>query len=229
MHHKYPPQEMPQEPPSGALSSDILHSIHRGKPHGTKIPLPGGRYTPARRHPARSALLPSPPPPAETLPRFRRGMGGFRAVPFLKGSWYSTIDDRASEAEQIFAVKLFGIGGGYGDGTGAVPWKTADLETILFNMHHLINTYRPHRARKTLCLRMEEQLERTRRETEENRKAVAKVEDVLAGLELVTKRADAICGGDGLGAEKEKKVDDGVAKARVRDMEVRKALVCMGG
>ena len=106
--------------------------------------------------------------------------------------------------------------------------KTADLETILFNMHHLINEYRPHQARETLCLRMEEQLERTRRETEENRKAAAKVEDILAGLELVAKRADAICAGDGLGAG-EKGVDDGVAKARVRDMEAWKALVSMGG
>lgn len=109
--------------------------------------------------------------------------------------------------------------------------KTADLETILFNMHHLINEYRPHQARETLCLRMEEQLERTRRETEENRKAAAKVEDILARLELVAKRADAICAGDGLGAGSlgEKGVDDGVAKARVRDMETWKALVSMGG
>lgn len=109
--------------------------------------------------------------------------------------------------------------------------KTADLETILFNMHHLINEYRPHQARETLCLRMEEQLERTRRETEENRKAAVKVEDILARLELVAKQADAICAGDGLGAGSfgEKKVDDGPAKARVRDMEAWKALVSMGG
>ncbi|PUU82468.1 MED7 protein-domain-containing protein [Tuber borchii] len=109
--------------------------------------------------------------------------------------------------------------------------KTADLETILFNMHHLINEYRPHQARETLCLRMEEQLERTRRETEENKKAAAKVEDILARLELVAKQADAICAGDGLGVGSlgEKRVDDGVAKARVRDMEAWKALVSMGG
>ncbi|RPA96641.1 MED7-domain-containing protein [Choiromyces venosus 120613-1] len=120
--------------------------------------------------------------------------------------------------------------------------KTADLETILFNMHHLINEYRPHQARETLCLRMEEQLERTRRETEENRKAVVKVENILAGLEMVDKRADAICSGgvsgdgDGLGGEpslgglvRGEKVEVGVAKARVRDMEAWKALVGMGG
>jgi len=78
---------------------------------------------------------------------------------------------------------------------------------------------------------MEEQLERTRRETEENRKAAAKVEDILAGLELVSKKADAICAGDGLGAGNlgEEKIDDGVAKARARDMEAWKALVSMGG
>jgi len=82
---------------------------------------------------------------------------------------------------------------------------------------------------------MEEQLERTRRETEENRKAAAKVEDILAGLEFVAKKADATCAGDGLRAGGlgdvmgEKKVDDGVAKARFRDMEAWKALVSMGG
>ncbi|KAG0136126.1 MED7 protein-domain-containing protein [Tuber indicum] len=107
--------------------------------------------------------------------------------------------------------------------------KTADLETIRFNMHHLINEYRPHQARETLCLGMEEQLERTRRETEENRKAVAKVEDILAGLELLAKWADAICGGDGLGTGEERKVDHGVAKARVRDTEAWKALAGMRG
>ncbi|KAH0614855.1 uncharacterized protein H6S33_000491 [Morchella sextelata] len=72
--------------------------------------------------------------------------------------------------------------------------KTAALETILFNMHHLINEYRPHQARETLCLRMEEQLEKIRRETEENRRVVGQIEEVLAGLAGVGERAEALVG-----------------------------------
>ncbi|KAF8457678.1 MED7 protein-domain-containing protein [Terfezia claveryi] len=49
--------------------------------------------------------------------------------------------------------------------------KLTDLRTIMINMHHLINEYRPHQARETLILMMEEQVERCRRERDENLKA----------------------------------------------------------
>jgi len=66
--------------------------------------------------------------------------------------------------------------------------KTADIQTMLFNMHRLINRYRPHQARETLCLMMEEQLERVRRETEGNRQVVGRVDAALREVEAVAER-----------------------------------------
>lgn len=102
--------------------------------------------------------------------------------------------------------------------------KTAALETILFNMHHLINEYRPHQARETLCLRMEEQLEKIRRETEENRRVVAQIEEVLAGLAGVGERAEALVGGV-VGARKGKESgEERRERAVARDREAWRML-----
>lgn len=49
-------------------------------------------------------------------------------------------------------------------------------------MHQLINEYRPHQSRETLISMMEEQLEKSRKEAEENRAAVRKVDEILRGL-----------------------------------------------
>jgi len=38
--------------------------------------------------------------------------------------------------------------------------KVEDIELIMVNMYHLLNTYRPHQARQTLIAMMEEQIER---------------------------------------------------------------------
>ncbi|PRP81544.1 mediator of RNA polymerase II transcription subunit 7 isoform 2 [Planoprotostelium fungivorum] len=40
--------------------------------------------------------------------------------------------------------------------------KIGDLHTILLNMHHLINSYRPHQARQTLISLMEQQRDNRR-------------------------------------------------------------------
>ena len=40
---------------------------------------------------------------------------------------------------------------------------TDKLENIFHNMHHLINTYRPHEARQTLITMMEEQIKRRKK------------------------------------------------------------------
>ncbi|KAL1305557.1 hypothetical protein AAFC00_007164 [Neodothiora populina] len=45
------------------------------------------------------------------------------------------------------------------------PECTEDLQTIFFNIHDLINRYRPHQARESLILMMEEQLEKIKSET----------------------------------------------------------------
>lgn len=66
--------------------------------------------------------------------------------------------------------------------------KTADVQTVLFNMHHLINQYRPHQARETLCLMMQQQLAKVRAETEGNRRVVRAVDEALREVEAVAER-----------------------------------------
>ncbi|KAI9841896.1 MAG: Mediator of RNA polymerase II transcription subunit 7 [Thelocarpon superellum] len=60
--------------------------------------------------------------------------------------------------------------------------KIHDLRTLFVNAHHLLNEYRPHQARESLALLMEEQLDRCRAETETIRQMKAKVERVLEGV-----------------------------------------------
>lgn len=83
------------------------------------------------------------------------------------------------------------------------PAKTDDLQNILFNMHHLINTYRPHQAREQLCIVMEEQLERVRRETEESLAAVERANEVVKEVERVGKEVERI-----ENVEKERRVQE---------------------
>lgn len=60
--------------------------------------------------------------------------------------------------------------------------KVYHLRIHLINIHQLINEYRPHQARETLISMMEEQLERSRKETEENRRACVQVRELMASL-----------------------------------------------
>ncbi|KAK6512277.1 Mediator of RNA polymerase II transcription subunit 7 [Arthrobotrys musiformis] len=60
--------------------------------------------------------------------------------------------------------------------------KVYHLRIHLINIHELINNYRPHQARETLISMMEEQLEKSRQETEDNKKACAKIRTLLASL-----------------------------------------------
>jgi mediator of RNA polymerase II transcription subunit 7 len=56
------------------------------------------------------------------------------------------------------------------------------MQTIFVNMEHLLNEYRPHQARETLILMMEEQLERSRAETKATKDTIAKVQGILSDL-----------------------------------------------
>jgi mediator of RNA polymerase II transcription subunit 7 len=60
--------------------------------------------------------------------------------------------------------------------------KIQDLRTLFINFHHLLNEYRPHQARESLILMMEEQLERARGETRGIEAMKEKVEGILRGL-----------------------------------------------
>lgn len=59
--------------------------------------------------------------------------------------------------------------------------KVDDLTTLFINSHHLINEYRPHQARETLIMMMEEQLARKRKEIEDVKALKVKAEALLNG------------------------------------------------
>lgn len=60
--------------------------------------------------------------------------------------------------------------------------KIDDIRTLLINIHHALNEYRPHQARESAAEMMQEHLDRTRRETVAIRSQVDKARRVLEGL-----------------------------------------------
>ncbi|KAK3044660.1 hypothetical protein LTS18_000686 [Coniosporium uncinatum] len=60
--------------------------------------------------------------------------------------------------------------------------KTDNLNTLFTNAHQLINEYRPHQARESLILMMEESIEGKRKEVEEVRLMKGKVEKLMGDL-----------------------------------------------
>ncbi|THC88847.1 hypothetical protein EYZ11_011707 [Aspergillus tanneri] len=61
--------------------------------------------------------------------------------------------------------------------------KVEDLRNLFINAHHLLNLYRPHQARESLILMMEEQLNRTREEIQQMDKLKDEISGVLEQLE----------------------------------------------
>ena len=60
--------------------------------------------------------------------------------------------------------------------------KIEDLRNLFINAHHLLNLYRPHQARESLIMMMEEQLDRTREEIRQMDTVKIQVERVLEEL-----------------------------------------------
>ncbi|KAL1962346.1 hypothetical protein VTN77DRAFT_9759 [Rasamsonia byssochlamydoides] len=60
--------------------------------------------------------------------------------------------------------------------------KLEDLRNLFINAHHLLNLYRPHQARESLILMMEEQLDRTREEIREMDRLKDRIEQLLQQL-----------------------------------------------
>lgn len=64
----------------------------------------------------------------------------------------------------------------------AILDKAADIQTILLNMHHGINEYRPHQARESLIQTMQTRLDQVRAETAAVNAVTDKARRVLEGL-----------------------------------------------
>jgi mediator of RNA polymerase II transcription subunit 7 len=90
--------------------------------------------------------------------------------------------------------------------------KTDDIETILINMHHGINEYRPHQARESLIQTMQNRLDQIRAETAAVNAVTDKGKRVLEGLGSIgvptEKDGDALGKHDGHGASLIDDADD---------------------
>ncbi|KAF9922243.1 Mediator of RNA polymerase II transcription subunit 7 [Linnemannia zychae] len=63
--------------------------------------------------------------------------------------------------------------------------KVDNIRVIFINMHHILNEYRPHQARETLRLMMNDQLARKRKETAAIRRTCDELRKKLAGLKAL--------------------------------------------
>lgn len=91
--------------------------------------------------------------------------------------------------------------------------KAQDLQTIVFNLHDIINQYRPHQARESLILMMEERVEKMKGEiqkVDQAKKNVAKLLQELQNNGIVQ-------------ALQEEKEEKGVSAVEDASVEKRKA------
>lgn len=83
--------------------------------------------------------------------------------------------------------------------------KIDDLQTLFFNAHHLLNEYRPHQARETLILMMEDHISSMRADIEELNTTETKVNDMLGGLGNMSDAADLDVDTDGARRKEDEK------------------------
>jgi mediator of RNA polymerase II transcription subunit 7 len=93
--------------------------------------------------------------------------------------------------------------------------RVNDIQTIMFNLHDMVNRYRPHQARESLILVMEERVERIRGEIERVREGRDRVRELVAGLGDERERAEGI--------EEDRKGDDN-AQVESDDVEAQRVL-----
>lgn len=60
-----------------------------------------------------------------------------------------------------------------------------DIQTILYNIHDLINRYRPHQARETMILMLEERVEQIRADNARIKETKEKMTALLTSMEAL--------------------------------------------
>ncbi|KAF9437941.1 Mediator of RNA polymerase II transcription subunit 7 [Entomortierella beljakovae] len=79
---------------------------------------------------------------------------------------------------------------------GEFATKVDQIRVIFINMHHILNEYRPHQARETLRLMMEDQLNRKKKETEALKKTCSDLRKKLSELRSLKQEQDKPSGHD---------------------------------
>ncbi|TIA29067.1 mediator of RNA polymerase II transcription subunit 7 [Aureobasidium pullulans] len=64
------------------------------------------------------------------------------------------------------------------------PEKVEHLQTLFYNLHDLINRYRPHQARESLIMTMEDQLDKIKAQVESVNSAKDRMEQVLSDIRV---------------------------------------------
>ncbi|THW82572.1 mediator of RNA polymerase II transcription subunit 7 [Aureobasidium pullulans] len=64
------------------------------------------------------------------------------------------------------------------------PEKVEHLQTLFYNLHDLINRYRPHQARESLIMTMEDQLDKIKAQVKSVKSAKDRMEQVLSDIRV---------------------------------------------
>ena len=64
------------------------------------------------------------------------------------------------------------------------PPQIEDMRTLFINMHHLVNEWRPHQARETLCMLVRAQIEETKQSNMQVLEKCNEIEHILEKIDV---------------------------------------------
>lgn len=130
--------------------------------------------------------------------------------------------DRAQERERVAEINRHKRPGEEMVVEEPTGWarKAKEINEMYLNTLHLINEYRPHQARESLILRMEEDVERGRKEVEDVKKLRERVEKMIKQHDELAGGGEALESGHVNGVDGEEKRSE----QETRDEEVQMAI-----
>jgi len=124
-------------------------------------------------------LIPPPPPPNCQY----RSFGTFHDItPTPESQNITPTPSRLKELTQNLLLTFLSLTNVLATNPGAYGPLWDQLHEGFQEVHKVINGYRPHQARETLILMMEEQIEKVRGETKAVRESVGRAREVVEGL-----------------------------------------------
>eukprot|EP00741_Cyanophora_paradoxa_P020088 tig00021234_g19389.t1 len=140
--------------------------------------------------PAKRKRIPPPPPkpPEGTYVMFGESYSTDEALPSLQDQGreqlYPQGDDIDKRAElkklnRSLLVNMLQLLDVLITSPSQFRTKIQDIELLFVNMHHLVNSFRPHQAREMLIASMRDQIERKRALVEEFRKSTEDVRSMM--------------------------------------------------